>query len=268
MAFTEKPKWVTMDEANDATGYHTYMKTGAETWVFAVENVFYVILLLIFIPFALFAFTRLEHEYESEEWKKFIALVFVLCIPMAFLMMLYSFRIIQDTDQTKPEAWAVNIFKSCNVTVETTHGLNFVLYVVAVTGVVTVVEYGLLAVVLCVDACVWCGLLVPLAEMNPAELPRSGSGSSSNNTNSSLPQPLPVLYPSETQSLLGDSGGDKSGSDSRGRTKQESTRYYQTAEEYLETGGDDDDSGDALPLTPATAVPVITQVPVATGDRG
>ena len=44
-----------------------------------------------------------------------------------------QFISVQETDQIQPEAWALEMFRSCNVSVTTEYGFYLVMYVIAGT---------------------------------------------------------------------------------------------------------------------------------------
>ena len=234
MAFNEKPKWVSMDENNDAAGYHTYMKNGANTWLKADECLIVGTIFLFLIPFAVIGLGSGEDDEQV-----LVLFTLLIAVPVAFGVTLVMFFSVQETYQVKPEAWAMVIFQSCSVTIETTYGLYLVMYVIAVCGVLVVVSYGGLAYFAFKEYQRYLEEVAREAELNPP--------STDNSSSSSGPA---TRGAGETQSLLGENGQNATAVPGRRKPKQ--TRYYQTAVEYR-AGIDDYYS---LPAASASAVPV------------
>jgi hypothetical protein len=65
-----------------------------------------------------------------------ILVIFTLlaAVPIALFVTLEMFLTVQRTDQIQPEAWALVMFKTCDVTVRTTYGIYLVMYVIAGTA--------------------------------------------------------------------------------------------------------------------------------------
>jgi hypothetical protein len=158
------------------------------------------------------------------------------------------FFTVQETYQVKPEAWAMVIFESCSVTIETTYGLYLVMYVIAVCGVLVVFSYGGLAYFAYTEYQRYLEDVAREAELNPPTtvVTTGGAGSRPGGLGGNA---------GETQSLLGPDGAAATGA-AGGRRKAKQTRYYQTAVEYR-AGIDDYYS---LPHAPATAVPITAVV--------
>jgi len=243
MAFNEKPKWVAMDEANDAAGYHTYMKTGAQAWLKADECLIVGTIFLFLIPFSVIGLGSGEDDEQV-----LVVFTLLIAVPVAFGVTLVMFFTVQETYQVKPEAWAMVIFESCSVTIETTYGLYLVMYVIAVCGVLVVFSYGGLAYFAYTEYQRYLEDVAREAELNPPTtvVTTGGAGSRPGGLGGNA---------GETQSLLGADGAAATGA-AGGRRKAKQTRYYQTAVEYR-AGIDDYYS---LPHAPATAVPITAVV--------
>jgi hypothetical protein len=247
MAFNEKPKWVDMDEANDAAGYHTYMKNGANAWLKADECLIIGTIFLFLIPFAVIGLGSGEDDEQV-----LVLFTLLIAVPVSFVVTLVMFFSVQQTYQVKPEAWAMSIFESCNVTIETTYGLYLIMYVIAVCGVLVVVSYGGLGYFAYIE---WRRYLDDLAQLEADNPPPTGptAGGSSGSGSSRGPGQASSSS-SETQSLLVPGSGG--GTDDTGRRKQKKNTYYQTAVAYRQ--GIDDYYH--LPSAPATAVPITNAI--------
>ena len=76
------------------------------------------------------------HLLGSEEDDEHVLMIFTLlaAVPIALFVTLHMFLTVQRTDQIEPEAWALVMFSSCDVTIRTTYGLYLVMYVLAGTS--------------------------------------------------------------------------------------------------------------------------------------
>lgn len=248
MAFNEKPKWVDMDEANDAAGYHTYMKNGANAWLKGDECLIIGTIFLFLIPFAVIGLGSGEDDEQV-----LVLFTLLIAVPVSFVVTLVMFFSIQQTYQVKPEAWAMSIFESCNVTIETTYGLYLVMYVIAVCGVLVVVSYGGLGYFAYIELRRYLDELAQLEADNPTPSGATAGSSGGSSGSGGPSRAAGQASSSETQSLLVPAGssGD-GGANDLGRRKQKKNTYYQTAVAYRQ--GIDDYYN--LPAAPATAVPI------------
>ena len=113
------------------------MKNGANVWIRADECLIISTIFLFLIPFAVIGFGSGEDDEQV-----LVLFTLLLAVPIAFVLMLVTFICIQQTYQVKPEAWAIVIFRTCNVTISTEYGVYLLMYVIAVCGVLVVTAYG------------------------------------------------------------------------------------------------------------------------------
>jgi hypothetical protein len=94
---------------------------------------------LFLIPFAVIGLGSSEDDENV-----LVMFTLLVAVPVSLCVTLAMFFSVKDTAQLKPEAWALVLFKSCNVTIEAAYGIYLVMYVIIVCGVLVFTAYGLL----------------------------------------------------------------------------------------------------------------------------
>jgi hypothetical protein len=120
-------------------GYHTHLADGAVTWTRAHEYLIVGTIFLFLIPFAVIGLGSGEDDENV-----LVTFTLLVAVPVSLCVTLAMFFSVKDTAQLKPEAWALVLFKSCNVTIEVAYGIYLVMYVIVVCEVLVFTAYGLL----------------------------------------------------------------------------------------------------------------------------